>query len=233
MISRRGRFYALLLVVCLAVLVCFALPAPWNGLTSIGYLLLGLVLIGGLGRQTQGHVGSSPPSGRGYGVLGVTAIGFWLLWTLTPTELRSTGIPVVVLWTVFSGWSAIRLISLIAGEKRVNAAVLQGALAGYLMLGIFSGLLLCALETIEPGSFRGTGISETLQNAATPVWGVNFVKLNYFAFVSLTTMGYGDVLPHSSLAQMVSVVIAIAGTFYVAAVMGLLISRLTVQESRD
>ncbi|MCS5693577.1 ion channel [Cyanobium sp. FGCU-6] len=233
MISRLGRFYALLLVVCLAVLVCFALPPPWSGLTSIGYLLLGLVLILGLGRQNRGPAGSVSASGRAYGVLGITAIGFWLLWTLTPSELRTTGIPVVVLWTVFSGWSAIRLISLLAGEKRVNAAVLQGALAGYLMLGIFAGLLLCALETIDPGSFRGTGLSEALHDTATPVWGVNFVKLNYFAFVSLTTMGYGDVVPQSAPAQMVSVVIAIAGTFYVAAVMGLLISRLTVQESRE
>jgi hypothetical protein len=215
------------------VLVCFALPAPWSRLTSIGYLLLGLVLIWGLGRQTQGPSGSPDGSGRGYACLGGTAIGFWLLWTLTPTELRSTGIPVVALWTVFSGWSAIRLISLLSREKRVSSAVLQGALAGYLMLGIFAGLLLCALETIEPGSFQGTGISASLQQAATPVWGVNFVKLNYFAFVSLTTMGYGDVIPSSSPAQMVSVVIAIAGTFYVAAVMGLLISRLTVQESRE
>lgn len=233
MTSSRGRFYALLLVVCLVVLVCFALPAPWSRLTSIGYLLLGLVLIWGLGRQTQGPSGSPDGSGRGYASLGVTAIGFWLLWTLTPTELRSTGIPVVALWTVFSGWSAIRLISLLSREKRVSSTVLQGALAGYLMLGIFAGLLLCALETIEPGSFQGTGISASLQDAATPVWGVNFVKLNYFAFVSLTTIGYGDVIPSSSPAQMVSVVIAIAGTFYVAAVMGLLISRLTVQESRE
>jgi len=233
MISSRGRFYALLLVVCLAMLVCFALPAPWSRLTSIGYLLLGLVLIWGLGRQTQGPSGSPDGSRRGYACLGVAAIGFWLLWTLTPTELRTTGIPVVALWTVFSGWSAIRLISLLSREKRVSSAVLQGALAGYLMLGIFAGLLLCALETIEPGSFQGTGISASLQDAATPVWGVNFVKLNYFAFVSLTTMGYGDVVPSSSPAQMVSVVIAIAGTFYVAAVMGLLISRLTVQESRE
>lgn len=233
MISSRGRFYALLLVVCLAVLVCFAQPAPWSRLTSIGYLLLGLVLIWGLGRQAQVPSGSPDGSGRGYACLGVTAIGFWLLWTLTPTELRSTGIPVVALWTVFSGWNAIRLISLLSREKRVSSAVHQGALAGYLMLGIFAGLLLCALETIEPGSFQGTGISASLQDAATPVWGVNFVKLNYFAFVSLTTMGYGDVVPSSSPAQMVSVVIAIAGTFYVAAVMGLLISRLTVQESRE
>ncbi|MDP4707232.1 MAG: potassium channel family protein, partial [Cyanobium sp. MAG_237] len=68
---------------------------------------------------------------------------------------------------------------------------------------------------------------------SSPVWGLNFVLLNYFAFVSLTTMGYGDVIPESPLAQMVSVAIAIAGTFYVAAVMGVLISRLTVQESQE
>ena len=59
------------------------------------------------------------------------------------------------------------------------------------------------------------------------------MRLNYFAFVSLTTMGYGDVTPQTPQAQMVSVAIATAGTFYVAAVMGVLISRLTVQESQQ
>ncbi|MCX5939845.1 MAG: ion channel [Cyanobium sp. LacPavin_0818_WC50_MAG_67_9] len=46
-------------------------------------------------------------------------------------------------------------------------------------------------------------------------------------------MGYGDVTPQTPQAQMVSVAIATAGTFYVAAVMGVLISRLTVQESQQ
>lgn len=225
------RHYNRLLAVCLALPVIFSLPSPWSRLASIGYLLLGLVLIRGLGRPPAG-LQAGTWSLRGFRILGVAALAVWLLWVLTPLEVRSTGIPVIVLWTLFSGWSAIRLIRLLAMERAVTGAVLRGALAGYLMLGLAAGMLLCALETIQPGSFSNVTFSGDV-DPSTPVWGLSFVKLHYFAFVSLTTTGYGDVLPQTSLAQLVSMVIAVAGTFYVAAVMGVLISRLTVQESRE
>jgi voltage-gated potassium channel Kch len=65
------------------------------------------------------------------------------------------------------------------------------------------------------------------------VWGLDFVRLNYFAFVTLTTTGYGDVVPRTPLAQMASVSVAVIGTLYVTVVMGLLISRLMLKEARQ
>ncbi len=65
------------------------------------------------------------------------------------------------------------------------------------------------------------------------MWALNFVRLNYYAFVTLTTTGFGDISPRTPQAQMLSVAIAVSGVFYVAAVMGVLISRLTVQDSRE
>jgi len=189
-------------------------------------------MIRGLGNPTGSLQFGTVPR-RLFKGLGVAAIAVGVLWYLTPLELRSTGIPVIALWALFSGWSAIRLIRGLAQERRVSDVVLRGALAGYLMLGLAAGLLCCALETIDPASFSNVNLSVQDLGHSSPVWGLNFVRLNYFAFVSLTTMGYGDVIPESPQAQMVSVAIAIAGTFYVAAVMGVLISRLTVQESQQ
>lgn len=226
------RHYRRLLGVCVALMVCMALPFPWSRFASIGYFLFGVVLIRGLGRPpAQLQVGVWPQ--RLYRLLGVAALAVWLLWTLTPIEMRSTGIPVIVLWTLFSGWSAIRLIGLLGSEHRVNGRVLSGALAGYLMLGLSAGLLFCALETIHPGSFKGVQIAHPGSNAVAAVWGHDFVQLNYFAFVTLTTTGYGDILPRTPLAQMVAVAVAVIGTLYVAVVMGLLISRLMLRESRQ
>jgi voltage-gated potassium channel len=228
----RSTFYGRLLATCLGLMVCFGLPVPWSRLASIGYLLLGVVLMVGWGRDSA-KGGSTMGPFTPYRLLGLAAIAFWLLWVLTPVEIRTTGIPVILLWTLFGGWSATRLIRRLALERRVNGAVLQGAVAGYLMLGLASGLLLSGLETIQPGSFRGIDII-TQSGAAHPsVWGLNFAQLNYFAFVSLTTMGYGDVIPLTPAASMICVMIAIAGTFYIAAVMGVLISRLTVQEAEQ
>jgi hypothetical protein len=54
-------------------------------------------------------------------------------------------------------------------------------------------------------------------------------RIYYFAFVSLTTVGYGDIVPTTPTAQMASVALSIAGPLYLAVVMGLLISRYTIQ----
>jgi voltage-gated potassium channel Kch len=65
------------------------------------------------------------------------------------------------------------------------------------------------------------------------VWTLNFVRLTYFAFVSLTTVGYGDVVPATAQAQMLGILTATLGTLYVAVVMGLLISRLIAAEANE
>lgn len=228
----RSAFYDQLLIVCVALMGCFALPYPWSRLASLGYLLLAATLMRGLGSASDGVAAGCRWRGW-YRALGLTAFAVWLLWTFTPVEMRSTGVPVIVAWTVFGGWSAVLLIQRLAREHRVNASVLKGALAGYLMLGIAAGLLLCGLETIQPDSFRGIDLHGPVDAVNISVWGLNFAQLNYFAFVSLTTMGYGDVVPSAPAASMACVMIAIAGTFYIAVVMGLLISRLTIQDRSE
>ena len=65
------------------------------------------------------------------------------------------------------------------------------------------------------------------QSVNSVVWARDFVHINYFAFVSLTTVGYGDIIPVRPAAQISSIGLSILGPFYIAVVMGLLISRLT------
>lgn len=236
--SQRHRFYPVLFGVCLLVMTSLALPGRWNRLASPGYLLLALTMIVGLGRpQTNESLAS--PSRHIYRGLGILTVAAGLLWSLTPVEHPNSGIPLILLWSLFSVWSSLRLVRSLASEQRVSQRVITGAFAGYLMLGLTAGLLCSTLETIQPGSFsdlQHAGNSLLLHRQGSleldqPVWTLSFIRLNYFAFVSLTTMGYGDVVPVTPQAQMLGVVIATLGTFYVAVVMGLLISRLIAAES--
>lgn len=230
--ERRHRRYRLLLAICLALLTSLTLPGPWARLSSLGYLTLAVTMLRTLAPREQGALVQAL-----YRLLGLAVLTSGVIWYVTPVALRGSGIPVLVLWGVFSCWSAKLLILGLAQERRVSGDVLQGALAGYLMLGLTGGLLFAALETIQPGSFihggaalEGVGLHavegtvDALANQRQ-VWELNFVQLNYFAFVCLTTTGFGDVLPVRILARMGSVAIAVAGTFYLAVVMGLLISR--------
>ncbi|MCS5705722.1 potassium channel family protein [Synechococcus sp. FGCU-3] len=239
-VETRHRWYQRLLVMCLLVLFCFTLPENLRVVSTVGYGLLPLLLVKGLGRPS-GQI-SFHGAGWLFRLLGIATTASGVLWAVTPVGLRSTGVPLLVLWAAFIGWSLLRLLRMLSQESRVSGRVLMGATAGYLLLGLTAGLLFAAIETVEPNSFAnahdasGSVLSPT--GTLPPerweaVWSLDFVRLNYYAFITLTSTGFGDILPNSAQAQMATIVVAILGNFYVAVVMGLLISRLTVQETAE
>ena len=177
--------------------------------TYIGYTLVALLL-------TQVMVGSSNVPNwidalyRGLGLMAVVTM--WL-WRLTPMELIYSGMPLALSWRVLVGLSVIRLVTRFASNKRVTEALLMGATAGYLHIGLAAGLVMCALETIQPGSFQplemaNIGDSSVLASARL------FSAINYYAFVCLTTVGFGDISPMLPLSRMVSVATSVAGPLY-------------------
>jgi voltage-gated potassium channel len=239
-VRRRQHGYVSLLLTCLGVMACLMLPRGLRQLAAVGYLALPLVLLRTLGlRIDEG----TWPTLRMH-VYRFLALVTWvtsLVWYLTPLSHRSTGVPLLLLWSLLVLWSCERLVRTLALERRINREVLFGALAGYLLLGLAAGLLFSALETVAPGSFASTRAMDAPvlrwqganANPASPVWAVDFVELNYFAFVTLTTTGYGDIHPVTPQTQMLCVMVAITGTVYLAMVMGVLISRYTARDVED
>ncbi|MFM2080503.1 MAG: hypothetical protein RLZZ589_1554 [Cyanobacteriota bacterium] len=238
---RRHACYGRLLLLCLLVMGSLALPRGWNRLAAVGYNLLPLVMVRGLSHP----IGRSAFDGwlrRAYCGLGLATLISGLGWYLTPLEMRSTGVLMLVLWTVFVGWSTQRLVAGLASERAVNGRVLMGAVAGYLLIGLTGGLMFSALETIRDGSFSTLhgpigsmvlGDGDRPMPAGAMVWQLNFMRLNYFAFVSLTTLGFGDIYPVTPQAQMATIGVAVVGTIYLAVVMGLLISRYTLEVEEE
>ena len=219
-LQRKGGLQLkLLLLFTLIVMVGFAFPRLiWT--THVGYTLIALTL-------TQLMVGDSfAPvwADRLYRGLGILAVVSMWLWLLTPHELIYSGVPLALSWSVLVGWSVIRLVKRFAQEPKVSEALLMGATAGYLHIGLTAGLVMSALETIQPGSFGPLNIPI---GAGTSVFATAhvFSTINYFAFVCLTTVGFGDINPMLPLSRMVSVATSIAGPLYLAAVMGVLIGR--------
>jgi hypothetical protein len=68
------------------------------------------------------------------------------------------------------------------------------------------------VELISPGSFRGP--AELASQLADPAQ--RRLVLNYFSFVTLTTVGYGDIVPASPPARSLACVEAVVGQFYLA-----------------
>ena len=140
LLRRDDTQLKLLLLFTLIATVGFAFPRlDW--VTYIGYTFVALLL-------TQVMVGSSKApnwSDALYRGLGLMAVVTMWLWLLTPLELIYSGMPLALSWSVLVGWSVIRLVTRFASTKRVTEALLMGATAGYLHIGLAAGLVMSAL----------------------------------------------------------------------------------------
>jgi len=233
-LQRRHRFYLQLLLICLLLLGTFTLTLSLKLLITVGYTVMVLLLVVQLGRPVAALFRNRFRN-LGYRALGIAAITSHCIWLFTPLSHQSTGISMLLLWTLFLASSTLRLLEMLGQESVVNLKVLMGAVAGYLMLGLTAGLLLSGLETLHPGSFSGVSQAGG-ELMGTPdggglfsgkVWVDRFVRLNYFSFVTLTTTGYGDILAVSRPAMIATLLISVIGTIYIAVVLGLFISRYT------
>lgn len=103
----------------------------------------------------------------------------------------------------------------------VTGEVVAAALSGYLLMGFAFAHVYCLLHEAGPGAFAGL-------DPAPGEYGTYF-HLCYFSFVTLTTVGYGDVTPHGEVARSVAVVQAVVGQFYLAVLVAELIGKRVAQ----
>ena len=147
--ARRGHHLQLLLLFTLIAMVGFGVPRLlWA--THVGYSLIALLLTQVMVQPEDEPIWRQ----RLYRGLGLLSVGTMWIWLLTPLELIYSGVPLALSWSLLVGWSVIRLVKRFAVEPRVNEALLMGATAGYLHIGLTAGLVMSALETIQPGSFE-------------------------------------------------------------------------------
>jgi hypothetical protein len=104
-----------------------------------------------------------------------------------------------------------------------------GAVCGYLFLGLAWAVLYAMIEEFRPGSFEISRKLVTGGEIARPLPHV----LTYYSFVTLTTVGYGDISPVSPAARTLSWMEAITGQFYLAVIVAGLVSVLVAKGKRQ
>jgi voltage-gated potassium channel len=123
---------------------------------------------------------------------------------------------VVILFFLFC---IISILSFVFRQKEITQEVVSASVVVYLMIGISWAFVYAMLEQAAPGSFKiGDTPPENLR-----------VVFSYYSFVTLTTLGYGDVTPLTSRAASLSIAEALIGQLYlavlVARIVGLHISQ--------
>lgn len=110
--------------------------------------------------------------------------------------------------TIFVAVVAVTMLLLLLEQDHVTGDTILGGISIYLLAGLAFLLAFSFLELVAPGSFLAEG-----QPISSPSPG-HFPQLVYFSFVTLTTLGYGDVLPATPMAQMLCAAEAIIGQVY-------------------
>lgn len=90
-----------------------------------------------------------------------------------------------------------------------------GSLVLYILLGLIWTVIYLLLLTIDPQAFSGI---------ESGTWQQIFSRAAYYSFVTLTTLGYGDILPTNHVAEFFVYMEAIIGVFYMAIIVSSLIS---------
>jgi hypothetical protein len=93
--------------------------------------------------------------------------------------------------------------------RAISAEQIYAALSAYLLAGLFFGVLHWAIAVAWPGSFGEAG-------APGPPGGFPLSTAIYYSFVTLATLGYGDVVPKTEVARGLAVIEAVGGQLYIA-----------------
>lgn len=127
--------------------------------------------------------------------------------------------------TLFLFWvCGLLLRDIILRSHKVSADLIFGAINIYLMVGLAFAFIYGLIEILQPGSFSG------LDKLGTP--GGLVSNFEYFSFVTITTLGYGDVSPLTPFAMTAAIVEGVFGQLYLAVMVARLVG-LYVSNSQD
>ena len=137
---------------------------------------------------------------------------------------RTLGFVRMTVYFLFYLAVTFEIIKQVWKAKEVNSNVIFGLISGYISLGLIGFFLCISIELIFPGSFQG-GLLETIQETELLA-----EKLMYFSFITLMTIGYGDILPISGLAQKAAIVIGLSGQFYLVIITAVVVGKFIQQK---
>jgi len=136
-------------------------------------------------------------------------------------ELLLVNIGVMFVFTLASTWIASRHL-LLSSSVDVNKII--GAICIYLLLGVNWALSYLFINFAIPESFHGLASTDLR---------TQFAELLYYSFVTITTLGYGDLTPVRPLASTFAYLEAIVGQFYVAVLVAWLVGMYLSEKNQN
>jgi len=211
---RPWRFL-ILLVTLILVLVIQPMVRGFSNRSPVFDVLYSLVLVAAILSFSEGRWPT-----RLALILGVPALlGRWLAYMLASSSddfVALTDHFVEILFLMFVAAMILRAMFIQGG---ISLDSIFGAICAYLLLGMAWGSLYSVIEVSHPGSFQAAGeMADALKSAEA-----RGSVLVYYSFVTMTTVGYGDITPVSPPARTLAWLEAMMGQFYIAVLVAFLV----------
>ena len=202
-----------------ASLLAFMLAGPIAGFnvnttsTLIMYGVLTLVFI----------TGPLAASRTTAGLMLTFALGIGMLFTGLSSSVFAEVVPFsVVLGVVFFAFLALQVgRDLLRSSTDVSSETLWMAVNVYILTGLFFAFVYAGIAIVDPDAFTGKFMDDPLRNQ---IYG--FV---YFSFVTLTTLGYGDLTPSNVFVATLTYMEALYGQLFIAIMVARLVGLYAVR----
>ncbi len=203
---KQWKYSLLLATICVLLLVRLFLRAMPLGFVAID-LSVGAVVVAGLSAAcTRKHsrimalVLAFPP-------LALTA-----LFHIAPSErLHLMFILQRATMSLFLAFLIITILQDLIEQREIQRDAIVGAFCGYVLIGALWTEMYCWADLVIPHAFQpNDGLDQHIPSD------IRWDHLLYFSFVTLTTVGYGDLVPTSTVTRLLACTEAICGQFYLA-----------------
>ena len=119
---------------------------------------------------------------------------------------------------LFLVFTVLRLLAQIARSRDVTINIIIQSISGFLLLGFVFSLAIARIDVHQPGSFSFP------ENETGTIFN-NFYDQLYYGFITMGTVGYGDIVPKTPFAKTFSILVGISGQLYVAIIIAMLVGK--------
>ena len=126
-----------------------------------------------------------------------------------------------ILGGLLLAYTATMILFHLFREDRITGDMIMGAICVYFLVGLVWALAYSTLEFFQPGSFQ------------MPQGTINQGTFTYYSYVTLTTLGYGEITPISTPARSFAILEAVMGQIYLAVLIARLVGIHIAQSSRS
>lgn len=205
--AQKKPHYGVLLLVLLVLLVVAPLMPPDTPEYGVEFFFDLVLVMGAYSTLTR--------SKHRLPFLVLTALTLATRWVDMVGDQASFSLASIVLVIAWLVYAVALIVVALFRMPSVDTNTILAAIVAYVLAAVAFASLFELIELMQPGSFRGLsmdGLQREIEHT-----------LLYFSVVSITTMGYGDIVPVSSLARSFASLEGMFGTLYLAVMIARLV----------